>query len=991
MKLFFCITLGISVFLFVFAILRFCFGRNFLLKRVYESDNKAGLSKALRFSGCLLLSIFLMRYAMALCIQPEEGAPVLNGIERFVESFFRSLRTFGIEEEYPRLVVQMKSLIVNKFWRFIAVLYASILEIIAPIAGGAIILEILSNIWPRIRLYLSFLQFGKRKYCYFSELNAPSVALAKSIVSEYVKKKNKPQPVLIFADAYVDREDEREYELFLKAKQLDAICVRDDLAHIPKPFSLRKNREFYLMDENEFGNLQALASLVDPENVKYIKSALIYMFVQSDAYVRVEKNIQKEFGKLFANPSEKPRIIPVRGYRNLVQNLLQEVPLYEPLISNREKKELSVTILGNGLIGTEAFLNVYWMGQMLLPNEGMSLEPCHLTVNVVSKDDEETFWSKIDYVNPEIQKTVHKINSNNSPNPLLVYNRESKKTMPPYCNVRYVKADLKIDGFWDGEIEDIGGILRSDYFIVALGSDADNISIAEKIRAYIGKKHIEEHQKNAFNRAVITYAVFDSELAKTLNEERRFKSVSERAGDCDIYTYAFGSLEDVYSCKNVYLSKYSIWEAVCGKDFGDTRHNHLQDNDVRIGEKLEDYEKSNYDYWANLARALHIKYKVFSLGWIKNSVFSDANKEEYDLLQTENFEKYGLYLKLTAVSASGRFDWLEICDRKYYCDLQKKREYLAWLEHRRWNAFTRTMGYRHVDIQKLLEGVKAQKDMRLRLHACLVETEFPCASQHKGCYMWMENGKFDTYDTALLDSLDLVSKAKAGGDYKEYDYPSYDLNVNDREKVLRNLQLLKKDTDKSKKIRVLFVGNSYTYYNDMPQTFFTECAKASGYEIEVTSVTRGGHRLAQFADGQYEEGIRLRQTIARKHYDVAILQEQSLTPIKDEEGFLKGTEDVAKLISADRFILYATWGRNDGHPALEELGLTRHEMTEKLSRAYRKAAKRIDAEVAEVGFAFLDYSEKLDRNDLYNPDKSHPSAIGSKLAAEVIWERVKSL
>lgn len=194
-----------------------------------------------------------------------------------------------------------------------------------------------------------------------------------------------------------------------------------------------------------------------------------------------------------------------------------------------------------------------------------------------------------------------------------------------------------------------------------------------------------------------------------------------------------------------------------------------------------------------------------------------------------------------------------------------------------------------------------------------------------------------------------------------------------------------------KKLRVLFVGNSYTYYNDMPQNFFTDCAKAAGCEIEVTSITRGGHRLAQFADDQYEEGIRLRQAIGGKHYDVAILQEQSLTPIKDEEGFLKGTEDVAKLISAERFLLYATWGRNDGHPALEELALTRREMTEKLSEAYHKAAERIGAEVAEVGFAFLDYSERGDVNDLYNPDKSHPSAIGSKLAAEVIWERIVSM
>ncbi len=789
MRIFFCVMMIVSFLLFSFAVFWFWLGRNFFFKKLSGSDNKAGLSKALCFSGCLLLSIFLMRYAMALCIQPEEGEPVLNGMERFVESFFRSLRTFGIEEEYPRLVVQMKSLIVNKFWRFIAVLYASILEIIAPIAGGAIILEILSSVLPKVRLYLSFFSFGRRNYCYFSELNAPSVALAKSIATEYAKKKNKLKPVLIFADSYVDRENEKEYELFLKAKKLGAICVRDDLAHVRKPFCWRKHREYYLMDENEFGNLQSLASLVDPVNVKFIKRAFIYVFVQSDAYIQVEKNIQKEFSKLYSKESEKPRIVPVRGFRNLVQNLLQEVPLYEPLISKEKKNELNVTIMGNGLIGTEAFLNVYWLGQMLVPakKEG-TLAPCNLTVNVVSKDDEETFWAKIDYVNPEIQKTVKKIKSHNPSNPLLIYNKKSKETSPPYCKVRYLKSDLKIEGFWDGEKEGLQEILNSDYFIVALGSDADNISIAEKIRTHIGKKHIEECQKNGFNRTVISYAVFDSDLAGTLNEERRFKSVLEREGDYDIYTYAFGSLEEVYSCKNVYLSKQSIWEDLSGKSFDHLNDAYRLDNLNRIGnkEKKKLYEVSNYDYWADLAKALHIKYKVFSLGWIQNSVFVSLEEDEYDRMQKEKREKFSLYLKLAAVSFTDQKDLLSGPERVAYRELQEKKEYLAWLEHRRWNAFTRTMGYRHVDIQKLLTGVSAQKDMRLKLHACLVETEYPNNPQRNNCYMWMKK-PYSQYDEALLDTLDQVSKAR-NFDYKEYDYCSFELDdVSTKEALIKKL------------------------------------------------------------------------------------------------------------------------------------------------------------------------------------------------------------
>ena len=191
-----------------------------------------------------------------------------------------------------------------------------------------------------------------------------------------------------------------------------------------------------------------------------------------------------------------------------------------------------------------------------------------------------------------------------------------------------------------------------------------------------------------------------------------------------------------------------------------------------------------------------------------------------------------------------------------------------------------------------------------------------------------------------------------------------------------------------KPINVLFVGNSYTYYNQMPEDAFASFAREAGYEVSVTSVTHGGYRLSQFADPENEEGKRLRETIDGVHYDFAVLQEQSVTPIKNEEEFFAGVSGLMNLISADNFILYATWGRNDESPTLTELGLTREEMTEKLSLAYNSAAEKLGARVAEVGKAFLEYSKEHSKDDLYNPDMSHPSALGSALAARVIFEQM---
>ena len=190
-----------------------------------------------------------------------------------------------------------------------------------------------------------------------------------------------------------------------------------------------------------------------------------------------------------------------------------------------------------------------------------------------------------------------------------------------------------------------------------------------------------------------------------------------------------------------------------------------------------------------------------------------------------------------------------------------------------------------------------------------------------------------------------------------------------------------------KSFNILFVGNSYTYYNDMPQIYFKTEAEKAGYNVNVTAITKGGAYLYQYANSEHEQGKQLLQEIRGKKYDVAVIQEQSVNPIKDENGFLNGVRDIMALIDAEYFVLYATWGRNVESSTLEELALTREEMTEKLSRAYNKAAELYGMRVAEVGKAFLQYEP---RNDLYNEDHSHPSAIGSAIAARVIFETVKS-
>ena len=192
-------------------------------------------------------------------------------------------------------------------------------------------------------------------------------------------------------------------------------------------------------------------------------------------------------------------------------------------------------------------------------------------------------------------------------------------------------------------------------------------------------------------------------------------------------------------------------------------------------------------------------------------------------------------------------------------------------------------------------------------------------------------------------------------------------------------------------MKILFIGNSYTFFNEMPEKLFLPMAKQVWANVEVQSVTRGGWYLCRFADPENEEGIRLRREIEGKRYDCVILQDHSCNPVRDKDGFLKSVGQLKALLSpvADRFVLFGTWGRCDGHAVLSELSLTRKEMTERLDEAYTLAGKTYGMEVAHVGRAFFDYGDAEAVRLLYNPDLSHPSLEGSTLAARVILDAVK--
>ena len=195
--------------------------------------------------------------------------------------------------------------------------------------------------------------------------------------------------------------------------------------------------------------------------------------------------------------------------------------------------------------------------------------------------------------------------------------------------------------------------------------------------------------------------------------------------------------------------------------------------------------------------------------------------------------------------------------------------------------------------------------------------------------------------------------------------------------------------DRGKSYSILFIGNSYTYYNDMPSALFAPMAEAEGYDVSVDAITKGAHTLAKFADPTDEYGAKVEAALTGDvKYDFVILQEQSVRPAgEDKEAFYAAVRNLAARIRATGAepVLYATWGRKTGSSTLATYGWTNESMTYRLAAGYEAIGKELSIPVIHAGLAFRDVYTNYGEIELYNPDLSHPSYAGSYLAAAALF------
>jgi hypothetical protein len=176
----------------------------------------------------------------------------------------------------------------------------------------------------------------------------------------------------------------------------------------------------------------------------------------------------------------------------------------------------------------------------------------------------------------------------------------------------------------------------------------------------------------------------------------------------------------------------------------------------------------------------------------------------------------------------------------------------------------------------------------------------------------------------------------------------------------------------TRELRVLFVGNSYTYADDIP--WLTKHLAALGkppQPLEVEMLAPMGATLKN----HWEAGTVLRKLREQK-WDFVVLQEQSMVPIQSPETLYKYVRlfDVEVKKAGGRTVLFGTWPRRE-HP--ENLAA--------LTNNYSAISRETGIIVAPVGATWGELLRLQPSLQLFHEDGSHPSPVGSYVAACVFY------
>lgn len=173
-------------------------------------------------------------------------------------------------------------------------------------------------------------------------------------------------------------------------------------------------------------------------------------------------------------------------------------------------------------------------------------------------------------------------------------------------------------------------------------------------------------------------------------------------------------------------------------------------------------------------------------------------------------------------------------------------------------------------------------------------------------------------------------------------------------------------------IRVLFIGNSLTYVNDLPGTL-AALARSGGDSLMVRAVAEPDLAVIDHVAGQ-SNALRV---IREQAWDYVILQQGPTSQPLYRDTLILATRRIDSLVRTAGGVTaqYMTWP-SSGRPQLFEAVRT----------SSRLAAEAVGGLFIPAGEAWRVALEEDAALPLYGPDGFHPAPLGTYLVALVMYE-----
>ena len=605
-------------------------------------------------------------------------------LSRFINSIHDTFQTVSLDGSPYIGEENLLPLGWDPFYAWLYLIYQGLIFVLAPATAFSSAAFFFFTLLASPALWL---RSRKSDTYVFSEVNSSALTLAKSIFA-YAKSKSGSKPVIAFAE--VDNADEA---LVDEARAMGVICSDRSITELATRCSTKTKRFFIFSSTNEAQNLREALKLTKvfadaEEEVAEQPTVMVFSnSALSDGYV----------DSAVAMCSGTAKFRRFDHTQNTISQVLMKMPVFLNVTPHEVDSELErvalysttprrILIIGAGSMGSAFLKGALWSGQS-------NVAQMHIDI----------FDTKAIAAKRRLSLECPEIAGN-------LGTRDSSNPHDEAYDVEFHPWNVFSDKF-DTFMRDHGEEVT--YVFVALGDDLLTAQAARRLRELLERSRVTSGDANATQPPIV--AVIDDTLVSSSVED-----ASSPKGQSYCIT-AVGSTESLFSYENVFHPKLERWAMNLNAAYWgyfDTEDEKKRAEILRGAN--ESYDVVEYNRISSRAAAIFLKQHLFEFcRGMKSGVLPVAGK--------------GAKLSLPSVK-----DWTLPLDSPEFSEVldayeafvnspSTPREPLQELEHRRWNAFMRTLGYERCDEAALetinahiTDGKKQNCDHLSKLHLCLV-------------------------------------------------------------------------------------------------------------------------------------------------------------------------------------------------------------------------------------------------------------------------------